>query len=97
MILGVSGTFDENDALNLSMIIMFFLLAIIGICGMIDSMMDVKVTHSTKIKEPTEFYNGYGNLIPNHIIQLEVKSHFYKLKQSEKDSINKYFYFDSLK
>ncbi len=55
------------------------------------------LVNEDKLKTNAEFYDGEGNQIPNHIVDLEVKSHFVKLKQSEKDSINKYFYLDTLK
>lgn len=45
----------------------------------------------------TRYYDGNGKRIPRDIVQLEVKSHFVKMTQAEKDSINKYFYLDTLK
>lgn len=45
----------------------------------------------------TTFTDGEGNKIPRDIVQLEIKSHFVKITKAEKDSINKYFYTDTLK
>lgn len=92
LILGACGVYAKvSETFDVFMLIMFFVLIIFGFVGVFHNCKDIKVNH------PTELYDGNGKLIPNNIIELEVKSHFAKLKQSEKDSINKYFYFDTLK
>lgn len=55
----------------------------------------------SSIPEPSpntvdSFYDGNGNVIPNSVIHLEVESHFAKMTDAELDSINHYFYADTL-
>lgn len=93
---------EEKDSLLIkpqvfytSAILTFFLLIFLC-CSFIITFGIVEENNKLK-KEVIYLYDGEGNKIPNHIVELEVKSHFVKLKQSEKDSINKYFYLDTLK
>lgn len=84
------GLWFEKPVLITVCATLFIIIPFLGILGVYGPMPNEKV-------EPTAFFDGNNKKIPNHIIELEVKSHFSKMKPSELDSINKYFYFDTLK